>query len=223
MASDVPVSASVVRTDVAARVATVSAIAFLAILGSLHFLKPEFDPSWRLISEYEVGRFGWLMSLAFFCWGGSVLALQRALRTSLETTAGKIGRWLLGVVGIAMIASGVFTTTASTDPNITTEAVVHALSAGVVVLTLPVAASLVARGLTRHEDWAPIRRRLVWATLLVWFSLLAFFAWSIVFSIINPTVGQFGPQLLLGWPNRFVAIAYSIWVLVLAQRATRVG
>jgi hypothetical protein len=54
---------------------------------SLHLIKPEFDPSWRLISEYEVGRFGWLMTLAFVCWGGSVLTLQQAIRTSMRTTA----------------------------------------------------------------------------------------------------------------------------------------
>jgi len=28
-----------------------------------------------MISEYAIGRYGWLMKLAFFCWGASVLAL----------------------------------------------------------------------------------------------------------------------------------------------------
>ena len=51
------------------------ATVFLIILFLLHFLKRELDPSWRMISEYEIGRFGWLMRLAFFCWGASVLAL----------------------------------------------------------------------------------------------------------------------------------------------------
>jgi hypothetical protein len=221
MGRDLPSNSAVVRTEVAAWAATLSAIAFLAILLSLHVIEPEFDPSWRLISEYEVGRYGWLMSLAFFCWGGSVLALQLALRTSLRTTPRRIGRWLLGLIGVAMIGAGVFKTTASTDPNITTAAVVHTLCAAVVVLTFPPAASLVAGVLIRHPDWAPVRSRLQWATVLVWFSLLTFFGWAIVFNILHPTGGQFGPQLLLGWPNRFVAIAYSIWVLVLAQRAMR--
>jgi hypothetical protein len=31
-----------------------------------HFLKPEFDPSWRMVSEYAIGRWGWVMQLAFF-------------------------------------------------------------------------------------------------------------------------------------------------------------
>ena len=79
-------------TKTFARAAIVLAVAFLAILFSLHFLEPEFDPSWRMINEYEIGRFGWLMTLAFFCWGGSVLALQQALRTSLQNAGGMIAR-----------------------------------------------------------------------------------------------------------------------------------
>jgi hypothetical membrane protein len=197
------------------------AIAFLAVLASLHFLKPDFDPSWRLISEYEVGRYGWLMTLAFICWGGSVLTLQVALRTSIRTTSGKIGRWCLAMIGVAMIGAGIFRTTASDDPNITAEAVIHLAFAAVVVLTFPLATSLVAGSLARHQDWVPVRRWLLWATVLVWFSLLAFFAWSIVASMIRPTAGSFSPQLLLGWPNRFVAVAYDIWLIVAARYAAR--
>jgi len=57
----------------------VFAIVFLFLLLLLHFLKREFDPSWRMISEYEIGHFGWLMRLAFFCWGASVLLLLIAI------------------------------------------------------------------------------------------------------------------------------------------------
>jgi len=38
--------------------AIVFAILFLTILFLLHFLKPELDPAWRMISEYEIGRLG---------------------------------------------------------------------------------------------------------------------------------------------------------------------
>jgi hypothetical protein len=39
----------------------------LLMLLLLHLLEPELDPAWRMISEYEIGRFGWLVRLAFFC------------------------------------------------------------------------------------------------------------------------------------------------------------
>jgi hypothetical protein len=49
-------------------------VAFLTILSALHGLEPEFNPP-HLISENQLGRFGWLMSLAFFCLGTASLAL----------------------------------------------------------------------------------------------------------------------------------------------------
>ena len=40
----------------AARMVVIFSTTFIAILFLLHFLEPEFDPSWRMISEYELGR-----------------------------------------------------------------------------------------------------------------------------------------------------------------------
>lgn len=57
-------------TKIAAHTAVVLSSAFLTILFLLHLLEPEFDPAWRLISEYELGRYGWMMTLAFF---GSII------------------------------------------------------------------------------------------------------------------------------------------------------
>ena len=53
----------------AAYVSIVFGSVFLILVTLLHFLKRELDPSWRMISEYEIGRHGWMMRLAFFCWG----------------------------------------------------------------------------------------------------------------------------------------------------------
>ncbi len=56
----------------AARISFAASAAFLALLAALHLLRPELDPSWRFISEYELGAHGWLMRLAFLS-----LALSR--------------------------------------------------------------------------------------------------------------------------------------------------
>ena len=50
-----------------AYISIVFASVFLTILFILHFLKQELDPGWRMVSEYEIGRFGWMMRLAFPC------------------------------------------------------------------------------------------------------------------------------------------------------------
>ena len=41
-----------------ARTALATVALFLFLLATLHFIEPEFDPSKRLISEYELGRHG---------------------------------------------------------------------------------------------------------------------------------------------------------------------
>ena len=42
----------------AARLSFGGAATFMVLLTALHFIKPELDPSWRMISEYEIGRHG---------------------------------------------------------------------------------------------------------------------------------------------------------------------
>jgi hypothetical protein len=63
-------------------------VTFLAILSVLHVLEPEFNPP-HLISEYQLGCIGWLMSLAFFCLGAASLALFAAARRGILTRSAK--------------------------------------------------------------------------------------------------------------------------------------
>ncbi len=195
--------------------------AFLAILLLLHFLEPEFDPSWRMISEYELGRYGWLMTIAFICWGLGVLDLQMVLSRSLQTTWGKVGRWWLVVIGVAMMAAGIFKTNAITDNTVSLDDTLHTLCGAIVIMTFPIAASLVARSLLRNPRWAPARGWLVWGTALCWLSLVLFFGSIVVSGIINPGAGRTGPEVYLGWPNRLLVVVYSAWMIVVARHAVR--
>ena len=43
----------------AAYIAAGAAVATILLLGSLHVLSPEFAPSWRMVSEYAFGHYGW--------------------------------------------------------------------------------------------------------------------------------------------------------------------
>jgi hypothetical protein len=39
-----------------ARLSFTAATIFLVLLAALHLVKPELDPSWRMVSEYEIRR-----------------------------------------------------------------------------------------------------------------------------------------------------------------------
>ena len=191
-------------------------ISFVVILLLLHFLESEIDPSSQMISEYETGHFGWMMRLAFFFWGGSVLALVSTLRSSVRTIPGKIGQWWLVLIGVALFGAGIFITNAITDTTPNTANTLHALCGAFVIFTFPIAASLVAGSLARNQEWTTARRRLLWATLLVWFGLIAFFGSEIISNAINPLAG-------LGWPNRFMVFVYIIWLIFVALRVARIA
>jgi hypothetical membrane protein len=149
----------------ARRTAAYSSIAFVAAFVSLlivlHFLEPKFDPP-HFISEYELGRFGWLMSLAFFCLGIGSLCLLLALWSDLQTKGGRIGCWLLLLVSIAYIGAGVF----APDPSSIAESRLHGLSGIVVIFSSPVAFTLLWRSLIRDPHWFEVSRLLKWMTLI---------------------------------------------------------
>jgi Protein of unknown function (DUF998) len=96
----------------AAQVTLAAVAAFSPLLIIVHVLKPEIDPSWRMISEYEIGRHGWLMRLAFVCWSVSVLAVAVAL----WPYASILGDVALVVVGVGPLGAAVFATDPITTP-----------------------------------------------------------------------------------------------------------
>ena len=83
-------------------------MAALLLLASLHVLSPEFDPSFRMVSEYALGHYGWVLSLMFLAWGMSSWALAVAIWSQVKTRAGKVGLWFLVIAGIGEAMASVF-------------------------------------------------------------------------------------------------------------------
>lgn len=208
---------------IASRMSVIFSTTFISILFLLHFLKPELDPSWRMISEYEIGRYGWLMRLAFFCWGSSVLSLLVTLRGSLRTISGKVGYVWLVLIGIALFGAGIFVTNAITDTTPSTANSLHTLCGAFVIMTFPIASSLVVGSLVRNEKWSAVRRQQFWMEILVWLSMFAFFGSIIISTAINPSAGRVGPEVYLGWPNRLMVVIYNIWLITIAVNAKKLS
>ena len=62
------------------RVAFGAGAAGLLLLVGLHFAKPDVAPSWHMVSEYAIGRHGWLMTACFALLAISCAALLVALQ-----------------------------------------------------------------------------------------------------------------------------------------------
>ena len=192
---------------------------FLVILASLHFIKPGIDPSWNFISEYQVGAFGWLMSVAFFMLAMSCVFLIMALWRYLRNVAGMIGMlMLLLTAGGLLTAAFNPTDPINTRPELVTpEGELHQL--GAMLDQVPFAAILLTIVLIRkYAYWKSRRKTLIGATLLVCVGLIVFIA---SMAIYMPADGVFGPHTPFGWPNRLMISVQAVWLMVVARIAYR--
>ena len=196
------------------QIALAGASLFVLLLVVLHFLKPEFDPGWRMISEYAIGRFGWLMRLAFFSWAAAVLALTLGLRGEV----GVVPKIWLYVVVAALVGAGVFRTDPITEQGKDLANRIHALCGAIVILSFPLLATFLCVALCGgHTDRNPIL--LILLTGLNWVGLLAFIASVLVARRKSSNVEGFGPEVRLGWPNRLLVVSYAGWVVAAAAMA----
>src|SRR5438034_1621949 len=82
-----------------------AALALFA-LAALHILKPDLHPSRTMISQYALGRHGWVMALCFAAFGVGSASLFAALLAYAPSLLGHIGlaSLLAAAVGLAMVA-----------------------------------------------------------------------------------------------------------------------
>jgi hypothetical protein len=95
-------SALIIKLSIVATV--ISTVALI----SLHFLSPEFGPSWRMVSEYANGRFEWVLFTFFAFWGISVWCIAYILWSRVTSIPARVGVILLFVSGLGEILAGFF-------------------------------------------------------------------------------------------------------------------
>src|SRR5215203_7027010 len=206
----------------AALLAFAGAFTFAVLLVALHFIKPELDPSWHFISEYAIGRYGWMMVLAFLSLALGYVGLFVAIRSQLRTIIGRIGLALLLVSALGLIIAAVFTTDPITvsEDAVTTEGTLHNLG-GTLGIAMPLAAGLIGWRLARNPAWSSAKRPLLWATGL---ALVAFVVSFVSLGVmVSHSGGKFGSDVLVGWPNRFEVLAYCVWLMTVAWQAVKLS
>lgn len=205
----------------AARLSLAGSIGFLVLVAALHFLKPDFDPSWRFVSEYAIGDFGWVMMIAFFFWAIGYVALFAAIRTQVPTIGGKIGVWLLLVIAAAIVLAGIFVAdpVTATDAERTTHGALHGIGGMIGVPGTPVAALLISYSLARNPNWHSARGVLKLTAHLTWITFVILFGTLAI--TLSQSNGIFGPSVIIGWPNRLLAAAFCAWLIATAWYAIK--
>src|SRR5215218_6191207 len=206
----------------AALLAFTGAFTFAVLLAVLHFIKPELDPSWHFISEYAIGRYGWVMVLAFLSLALGYVGLFVAIRSQLRTIIGRIGLALLLVSALGLIVAAVFTTDPITvsEDAVTTEGTLHNLG-GTLGIAMPFAAVLIGWRLARNTAWSSSQRPLLWVTGM---ALVAFVVSFVSLGImVSQSGGEFGPDVPVGWANRLEMLAYCVWLMTVAWQAVKLS
>jgi hypothetical protein len=207
-----------------ARLSFAASVGSLLSLGALHILSPEFAPSWRMVSEYTNGQYGWVLSLMFAFWAISTWALAYTIWSQVKTTGGKIGLFFLVAAGVGEAMGGLF------DINHP----LHGLAALIGIGSLPIAAMLISVSLILTQAWSEAKKALLWTANLTWISVLLLVA---TFAILIFTFTQAGGEMpsegtvvttlppgviaLVGWANRLLIVVYCAWVMTVSWLAIK--
>ncbi len=198
-----------------AQVAIATALATPVLLTWLRVLSPEFDPSYRLMSEYALGSYGWVLALTFLCWGVSSWALALAIRSQVRTRAARVGLAFLVVAGCGQALAAVF--------DIRND-IGHNLAGTLGLVGLPVAAVLISQSLGQLR--LKVLAHLTWISVLLW---MASFVLLIVTTLhVNGSLPAQAPPSLphgvigvVGWTNRLQVVVYCAWTAAVAAHSIR--
>lgn len=211
-------------SSTAARLAIAAAVACLLLLASLHVLSPEFDPAWRMVSEYAYGHYGWVLSLMFLTWGISAWALAAAIWSHVPTKAGKIGLWFLMIAGLGEAMASVFDITHDTG---------HTIAGILGIGGFPIAALLLSVSLGRIEEWRGAKKPLLWIANLSWLSIVLLVATLVLMTVqfLHFNGGQLpshaptslppGVVGLDGWADRLFVLSNCLWVVMAAWQVNK--
>lgn len=205
-----PVSSPVhKKSKMAAGISIIGFSLFIFIMLAFHFIQPELNPLTRFGSEYVVGRLGWIMNIAFFCFAGGLLSLAFAFSWGLNPqNRSRTGSILFVLAAIGILGAGLFNTHLQGEQP-TTAGIIHALSSLFAFLTMIPAMFIFSRQL-RLADLLKGKYKAL--RYLPWVITLLFVSMMFIFEALN----------LVGLGQRLFLCALFYWLL-LASRGMQTG
>jgi hypothetical membrane protein len=209
-----------------AKIVIATSLLSLLFLIILHFASPEFGPSWRMVSEYALGKHQWGLTLFFLFWGISSCCLAILLWNLVSTKLSKAGVIFLFVSGIGTTLAAVFDVEHS----------LHGLTALLGIPTLIIAALIISYHLKSKEFWNAYKKVLLISAHSTWLSLV-FMVISMIVMIVgfqNAGIGfsensappEFVPAGVIaigGYANRILILSFIVWLIVVAKTYLKVS
>ena|GEM_PF-928953 len=197
---------------------SIRGFAWLSLLGSgcvfltvllLHFTQPDLNPLSRLVSEYALGKQGWLLTVALMSFAVSALALAGALAVTSNAIRLRIGIVLLVIWGLCAIFAALF----HTDPipprgPLSLSGTIHTIAANIGFFSLT--------GAILACSWhlRAIYGRSVWTRVITWLALASVIS-LILFLIAFVVAVTFG-LFVHGLFERLVIAVDLAWLSTVA-------
>jgi Protein of unknown function (DUF998) len=197
------------RSGLFAGLAVATSVAFQVLMIAAIVLRPEIDPARNPISEYAIGRLGWLAVLGFLASAAGYACLAAALQHRLRDRLGRIGLFLLCYCALATAVVGLCVADPVTTPmsELTAMGRVHVVAGISAFVVLPVAAVAINMSLSRTVAWAGSRKLLIVTGLLPTIGLV-----SLVALVATVTPAE-------GWPPRLMFLTYGAWIVAVAIKS----
>jgi hypothetical protein len=187
---------------------------FALLLLGLHLIEPEFDPTWRFVSEYALSSAGWMMTVAFLSLAISLLAAALSVVRHIRTIFGLIGLVVLAIAAAGFLLAAAFQTDPISTPadSYTFSGRMHVFGASLDYS--PVGMLLTSWALSRTSGWRHLRRPLMITASIALLLMIGFIA-------ALPGDGHFGPGVYSGLIGRFVLLSYLGWITAVSFAVLR--
>lgn len=197
-----------------------SSISILCLL-LLHFFSPEFEPNWRMVSEYALGKHKWLVSLFFIFWGLSSILLAVTLWKHVTTAASRVGVVLMFISGIGASLAAWFDVSQPTG---------HGFAGLLGIPTVPIATLLISYHLSKNQEWIAFAKPIKLLAHGTWITLVLMIVTMVVMMTGFQNAGiEMGPDAappshvpegviaLVGYVNRLLILVDILWLIFVAR------
>lgn len=193
------------------------AMSLLCLL-MLHFLSPEYDPSWRMISEYAMGKYKTVITAFFLLSGICTILLPVLLWNETSSLWAKIGLVLVFLSGIGAVMGGLFDL----------KHPLHGAAFALGVPTIAVGALLVSYHFAKQPGWNLHSTITLLSAHAIWISLVLMgVSMAVMMNGFKQAGIAMGPDAtppdsvppgviaVTGYFNRLLVVCNTAWIMVM--------
>jgi hypothetical protein len=185
----------------------------------LHFLSPEYDPSWRMISEYAMGKYKAFLTAFFVLSAVCTMMLPFLLWNETAGLWSRVGLVLVFLSGVGSLMGGLFDL----------KHPLHGAAFALGVPTIMVGALLVSYHLIKRSDWAQYSTGTLLSAHAIWISLVLMgVSMAMMMNGFKQAGVPMGPGAtppdavpsgvvaVAGYFNRLLVICNTAWIMLMA-------